>query len=64
MIGVLNRNYKKTHEVPTVKFLYTHCKETLHFYKIENHILLIHIVLRFWHEDCFYFFIYKFVSSN
>jgi hypothetical protein len=31
MIGVLNRNYKNAHEVPTVKFLYTHCKETLQF---------------------------------
>ena len=28
-----------------VKFLYTHCKETLHFYKSENRILLIYIVL-------------------
>ena len=36
MIGVLNRNYKKAHEVPTVKFLYIHCKETLHFYKTKK----------------------------
>ena len=32
-------------EIRTVKFLYTHCKETLHFYKSENRILLICIIL-------------------
>ena len=33
MIGVLNRNYKKTHEVPTVKFLYTIVKKLYTFTK-------------------------------
>ena len=41
-------------EIRTVKFLYTNCKETLHFYKSENCILLIHIILRFWHKDCLF----------
>ena len=39
--------------IVTVKFLYTHCKESLHFTKIGFCNLLVFNVLQIWHADCY-----------